>query len=58
MYKFKDTVKDAASLDVAALREMKLDEFPKATGVVVVNGLGITKRFHDGTAKMSKNLLS
>ncbi len=35
----KDTVDDASSLDVPALREMKLNEFPKATGVVVVDCL-------------------
>lgn len=52
--KNKDTVDDAASLDVAALREVKLDELPKATGVVVVNGLCITKRFHDRTARKTK----
>jgi len=51
LHKYEDTVDDAASLDVAALREVKLDEFPKATGVVVVNSLGVTERFHDRTAE-------
>lgn len=52
--KKKDTVNDAASLDVATFREVKLDEFPKTTGVVVVNSLRITKCFHDRTAKRIK----
>ncbi len=47
----KDTVDNASSLDVPALREMKLNEFPKATGVVVVDCFGISKCFHDGAAK-------
>lgn len=47
---YKDTVNDTATLDVSALREVKLDEFPKATGVVVINSLSITERFHDRTA--------
>lgn len=33
---------------------MKLDEFPKTTGVVVVNSLCVTKCFHDRTAKRTK----
>lgn len=47
----KDTVDDAAALDVSALGEVKLDEFSKSAGVVVVNGFGIPKRFHDGTVE-------
>ena len=54
--KNKDTVDDTASLDVAALGEVKLDELPKATGVVVVDGLCITKRFHDRTARRKQKL--
>lgn len=47
----EDTVYDAAALDVSALGEVKLDEFSKPAGVVVVNGFGVSKRFHDGTAE-------
>lgn len=46
-----DTINDAASLDVAALRKVKLDELPEAAGVVVVNGLGVPECFHDRTVK-------
>lgn len=49
--KYKDTVNDAAALDVSTLREVELDEFPKAAGVVVVNRFGVTERFHDRTVK-------
>lgn len=52
--KQKDTVDDAAPLDVSTLREVKLDEFPKAAGVVVVNSLCISKSFHDGTVEKKK----
>lgn len=51
MWLCEDTVYDAAALDVSALGKVKLDEFSEATGVVVVNGFGISKRFHDGTAE-------
>lgn len=47
----KDTVDDTASLDVSTLREVKLDELPKTTGVVVVNRFSVPKRFHDRTAR-------
>lgn len=50
----QDTVDDAASLDVPTLTEMKLDELSEATGVVVVNCFGISKRFHDWTVKSTK----
>lgn len=50
-HKSKDTIYDTASLDVATLREVKLDELPKTTGIVVVNSLSITKSFHDRTAR-------
>lgn len=53
----KDTVDDTASLDVATLREVKLDELPKSTGVVIVNSLGITKGFHYWTAEGGKKHL-
>lgn len=45
----KDTVDDAAALDVALLAEMQLDELPEAAGVVVVDRLGVSKGLHDGT---------
>lgn len=47
----KDTVDDAASLNVSVLGKVKLDKLPKATGVIVVYGLGVPKGFHDGTAE-------
>lgn len=47
----EDTVNDAAALDVSALGEVKLDEFSKPARVVVVNGFGISERFHNGTAE-------
>lgn len=46
----KDTVDDAASLNVAVLGKVELNEFAKAAGVIVVHGLCIPKCFHDGTA--------
>lgn len=46
----KDTVDDAASLNVSVLGEVELDELPEATGVIVVHGLRIPEGFHDGTA--------
>lgn len=47
----KDTVNNPASLDVALLAEMQLDELPKAAGVVVVDRLGVSESLHDGTAE-------
>lgn len=47
----KDTVDDASALNVPALRKMKLNKFPKSTGVVVIDGFGISKCLHDGAAK-------
>lgn len=46
---FKDTVNDAAAVDVAILGKVKLDKLSKATGVVVVHRLSVSKSFHDGT---------
>lgn len=45
---FKDTVNDAASLNVSILGKVELDKLPKATGVIVVHGLSIAKGFHYG----------
>lgn len=50
----KDTVHDSASLDVALLAEVQLDELPEAAGVVVVDGLGVSKGLHDGTADRNR----
>lgn len=50
----KDTVNDSASLDVALLAKMQLDKLPKAAGVVVVDGLGVSKGLHDWTAGAAK----
>lgn len=38
-------------MDVAALTEMKLDELPEATGVVVVNRFGVSERLHNRTVE-------
>lgn len=53
--KKKDTVDDAASLNVSILRKVELDELPKATGVIVVHSLGIPKGFHDGAEDNQAN---
>lgn len=45
----KDTVNDAASLNVSVLGKVELDKLAEATGVIVVHGLSIPKGFHDGT---------
>lgn len=50
----KDTVDDSASLDVALLAEVQLDELPEAAGVVVVDGLGVSKGLHDGTVDRNR----
>lgn len=50
----KDTVDDAAALNVSILGKVELDELPEAAGVIVVHGLGIPKGFHDGTASRGK----
>ena len=50
----KDTVNDAASLNVSILGKVELYELPKATGIIVVYSLCIPKRFHDGAANRSK----
>lgn len=46
----KDTVNNAATLDVSVLGKVELDELPKATGVIVVHSLGVPKGLHDGAA--------
>lgn len=50
----KDTVNDAASLNVSVLGKVELDELAKTTGVIVVHSLGIPKGLHDGTANKRK----
>lgn len=50
-YGGKDTVDDASTLKVSALRKVKLNKFPKATGVVVIDGFGVSKCLHDGATK-------
>lgn len=56
MYDGKDTVDDAAALNVSALRKMKLNKFPKATGVVVIDGFGVSECLHDGATKQREKL--
>lgn len=51
----KDTVNNAASLDVSVLGKVELDELPKATGVIVVHRLSVPKGFHDGAAIREEN---
>lgn len=51
----KDTVNNAATLDVSVLGKVELDELPKATGVIVVHGLGVPKGLHDGAAIRGEN---
>lgn len=46
----KDTVNNAATLDVSVLGKVELDELPKATGVIVVHRLGVPKGLHDRAA--------
>lgn len=46
----KDTVNDAASLDVSVLGKVELDELAKSTGVIVVHSLSVPKGLHDGAA--------
>lgn len=50
----KDTVEDAASLNISVLGKVELNEFAEATGVIVVDGLCVPKCFHDGTADRQK----
>lgn len=50
----KDTVNDAASLNVSVLGKVELDELAKTTGVIVVHGLSVPKGLHDGTANKRK----
>lgn len=47
----KDTVSYSSSLDVSVLREVQLDELAKATGVVVINCLGISKGLQNRAAR-------
>lgn len=51
----KDTVNNAATLDVSVLGKVELDELPKATGVIVVHRLGVPKGLHDGAAIRGEN---
>ena len=55
----KDTIYDFASLNIAFLTEVQLNELPKSTGVIVVDSLRITKCFHDGAvdSKIDLNLV-
>lgn len=53
----KDTVDNFASLDVAFLADMQLDELPKSAGVVVVHSLGVPKGLHDGTLEWRKDVI-
>lgn len=50
----KDTVNNAASLNVSVLGKVELDELAKTTGVIVVHGLSVPKGLHDGTANKRK----
>ena len=43
----EDTVDDFSSFNVAGLKEVETIELSKSTGVVVVDGLGITKGLED-----------
>lgn len=51
----KDTVNDAASLNVSVLGKVELDELAKATGVIVVHSLSVPKGLHDGTANKRRH---
>lgn len=55
-YGGKDTVDDASALKVSALRKVKLNKFPKATGVVVIDGFGVSKCLHDGARKQKERV--
>lgn len=50
----KDTVNDAASLNVSVLGKVELDELAKTTGVIVVHSLCVPKGLHDGTTNKRK----
>lgn len=54
---FKDTVDNAASLNVSILGKVQLDELPKATRVIVINSLSISKCFHDGTGEGEREVV-
>lgn len=54
----KDTVNDAATLNVSVLGKVKLDELSKATGVIVVHRLSVPEGLHDGAAKRKNNQTS
>lgn len=54
----KDTVRDLSSLDVSLLAEMKLDEFPKAARIVIVNCFSISESLHDWTAQIKRDRLA
>lgn len=51
----KDTVNNAATLDVSVLGKVELDELPKATGVIVVHRLGVPEGLHDGAVIRGEN---
>ena len=53
--RFKDTVNDAASMNVSILGKVELDELPKATGVIVVDSLSVSKSFHDGAEERGRD---
>ena len=50
----KDTVNDAAALNVSVLGKVELDELAKTTGVIIVHSLSIPKSLHDGTVDEGK----
>lgn len=47
----QDTIYDFPALNISFLADVQLDKLPKATGVVVVHGLGVAESFHDGAVK-------
>lgn len=50
----KDTVNDAASMNISVLGKVELDELAKTTGVIVVHRLSVPKGLHDRTANKRK----
>lgn len=47
----QDTIYNSPALNISLLADVQLNELPKATGVVVVHGLGIAESFHDGAVE-------